>query len=161
MHPNEKLIEKFYACFQKRDHQGMAECYHDEVEFSDMVFIGLKSARAKAMWQMLCERGKDLEITVSGISADAHLGKAHWEARYTFSATGRKVHNQIDATFQFADGKIIKHQDAFDLWKWARLALGLKGILLGWLPAVQAAIRKEAGKNLEGFIEKQKSLFRN
>lgn len=61
------------------------------------------------MWQMLCERGKDLDITVSGIHADAHRGKAHWEARYAFSATGRKVHNKIDATFQFADGKILKH----------------------------------------------------
>jgi len=154
MHPNEKLIQKFYTCFQKRDHQGMAACYHDEVEFSDAVFIGLKGARAKGMWRMLCERGKDLEIAVSGISADAHSGKAHWEARYTFSATGRKVHNKIDAAFQFADGKIIKHQDSFDLWKWARMALGLKGILLGWLPAVQTAIRKEAGKNLENFMKK-------
>jgi len=154
MHPNEKLIQKFYTCFQKRDHQGMAACYHDEVEFSDAVFIGLKGAHAKGMWRMLCERGKDLEIAVSGISADAHSGKAHWEARYTFSATGRKVHNKIDAAFQFADGKIIKHQDSFDLWKWARMALGLKGILLGWLPAVQTAIRKEAGKNLENFMKK-------
>jgi ketosteroid isomerase-like protein len=154
MHPNEKLIEKFYACFQKRDHQGMAACYHDEVEFSDAVFIGLKGARAKAMWGMLCERGKDLAIEVSGISADADSGKAHWEARYTFSATGRKVHNKIDAAFQFADGKIINHRDSFDLWKWARMAFGLKGILLGWLPAVQTAIRKEAGKNLESFMKK-------
>lgn len=154
MHPNEKLIQNFYACFQKRDYAGMAACYHDEVEFSDMVFINLKGKRAKAMWQMLCERGKDLEITVSGIHAEAHRGQAHWEARYTFSATGRKVHNKIDATFQFAEGKILKHQDSFDLWKWARMALGLKGIILGWLPAVQTAIRKEASKNLEKFIGK-------
>lgn len=157
MHPNEKLIQNFYACFQKRDAMGMAACYHDEVEFSDMVFIGLKGARAKAMWHMLCERGKDLSITVSDIHADAQHGRAHWEAQYTFSATGRKVHNKIDATFHFADGKIRQHRDVFDLWRWARMALGFKGIVLGWLPAIQAAIRKEALKNLETYIEKSLS----
>ena len=154
MHPNETLIQKFYACFQKRDYQGMAECYHDEGEFSDAVFVKLKGSRAKAMWRMLCERGKDLEITVTGIRADDKEGKAHWEARYTFSQTGRKVHNKIDALFQFVNGKIIEHQDSFGLWKWAGMALGVKGILFGWLPSVQAAIRKETDKSLQNFVNK-------
>ncbi|MCG3119143.1 MAG: hypothetical protein ALAOOOJD_01474 [bacterium] len=154
MHPNEELIQKFYTCFGKRDARGMAECYHEEAEFSDPVFPGLKGTRAKAMWRMLCERGKDLEITVTGIHADEQNGKAHWEAKYTFSQTGRKVHNQIDASFRFARGKIIAHLDAFDFWKWTRMALGIKGVLFGWMPSVQARIRSEAGKSLEAFINK-------
>lgn len=153
--PNEQLIQKFYASFQRRDAQGMAACYHDEVEFSDAVFTHLHGAQAKAMWRMLCERGKDLEITVSGIRADEHTGKAHWEARYTFSQTGRRVHNKIDAAFQFANGKIISHRDTFDLWRWTRMALGVKGILFGWLPSVQSKIRREANKGLELFINKK------
>jgi len=151
---NERLIQKFYACFQQRDAPGMAECYHDEVEFSDAVFTHLRGTRAKAMWRMLCERGQDLEVTVSGIRADERTGNAHWEACYTFSQTGRKVHNKIDATFQFAQGKIIKHQDVFDLWRWTRMALGVKGIFFGWLPSVQAKIRAEANKSLEIFVNK-------
>jgi len=154
MHPNENLVQKFYACFQKHDHQGMAACYHDEIEFSDPVFADLKGAKAKAMWRMLCERGKDLEITVTGIHADDQTGRAHWEARYTFSQTGRKVHNKIDAVLQFRSGKIIKHQDTFDLWRWARMALGVKGLLFGWMPSVQAKIRSAANKGLEIFISK-------
>lgn len=154
MHKNEVLIENFYKAFQKRDSAAMNSCYSDEIEFSDKVFIGLKGSKAKAMWKMLCERGKDLEITFSDISADDKKGKAHWEAKYTFSQTGKKVHNVIDATFEFHNGKIIKHQDSFDLWRWASMALGLKGLLIGWLPPVQEAIRKEASKNLEAFIRK-------
>ena len=154
MTPNEQLIQKFYTCFQQRDAQGMVSCYHDEVEFSDAVFTHLQGAQAKAMWRMLCERGKDLEITVSGIRADEHTGAAHWEARYTFSQTGRRVHNKIAASFQFRGGKIVKHNDKFDLWRWARMALGAKGLLLGWLPSVQAKIRREANKSLELFINK-------
>src|SRR5215467_14306106 len=154
MHPNEELIQQFYKCFQNRDYKGMAECYHDDIEFSDAVFTDLKGNKAKAMWQMLCERATDLDITVSNIEADEKQGRAHWEAIYTFSKTGRKVHNKIEADFQFREGKIIKHKDRFDLWKWAGMALGIKGQILGWLPTVQGAIRKEASSNLEKYIKR-------
>jgi ketosteroid isomerase-like protein len=105
-HRNEELVRDFYTCFANRDARGMAACYHRDVEFSDEVFIELEGARAKAMWQMLCERGKDLKIEFRDIQADDSTGRAHWEAWYTFSPTGRRVHNQIDARFEFRGGKI-------------------------------------------------------
>ena len=43
--------------------------------------------------------------------------------------TGNAVLNRIDARFTFRDGKIIRHEDSFDLWKWAGQALGMKGKL--------------------------------
>lgn len=153
MNSNEKLIEQFYSCFQKRDAQGMQACYDANAEFSDPVFQNLKGKQVPAMWRMLCERGKDLKIEFNGIHADELSGKAHWEATYTFSATGRQVHNKIDASFEFKDGKIIRHRDRFDLWKWTRMALGFKGLLLGWTPLVQNAVRKQAIQSLEKFIK--------
>ncbi|MEW5848714.1 MAG: nuclear transport factor 2 family protein [Myxococcota bacterium] len=153
MHPNEALIDSFYKAFQKKDHAAMAACYHPDVEFSDAVFQGLKGERAKAMWHMLCERGKDLSITYGGIKADDEKGEAWWDARYTFSGTGRPVLNQIKARFRFKDGKIIQHEDTFDLWKWTGMALGLKGKLLGWTPLVQNTVRKMAQKGLDKFME--------
>lgn len=151
MHPHAQLIEAFYKAFQKRDADTMASCYHPQIEFSDPVFQDLRGPRAGAMWKMLCERAKTLSIEYSGIHADDKTGRAHWDARYEFSATGRNVLNRIDARFEFADGKIIKHTDSFDLWKWAGMALGPKGKLLGWLPPVKNAIRKQAMKGLESF----------
>lgn len=88
MHTNAELIKKFYTSFANRDPAGMAECYHSKVEFSDPVFPDLKGSRAAAMWKMLCERGKDLKIEFRDIDADDSSGRAHWEAWYTFSATG-------------------------------------------------------------------------
>ena len=71
-----------------------------------------------------------------------------------FSTTGRKVHNVIDAMFGFQDGKIIRHNDHFDLWRWTRMALGTSGILLGWSPVVQNKVRETAQHGLEIFIAK-------
>lgn len=153
MHPNEKLIETFYTAFQKRDAQAMRDCYDAAAEFSDPVFQNLKGPQVQAMWRMLCERGKDLTIEFNAIQADDRAGKAHWEAMYTFSATGRKVHNRIDASFEFKNGKIVRHTDVFDLWRWTRMALGFKGILLGWTPFVQNAVRKQAMRSLSKFME--------
>ncbi len=104
------------------------------------------------MWHMLCERGKDLEITYSEVEADDQKGKAHWEAVYTFSQTGRKVHNKIDAEFEFRDGKIIRHTDRFSFRKWSAMALGPIGVLLGWSSFLKAKVRNTAGRSLKAFI---------
>src|SRR5689334_36845 len=155
MHPNAKIIEDFYAAFGKKDAEGMLAFYDGAVEFSDPVFPRLKGEEAFGMWRMLCERAQDFSLEASGIEANDTSGKAHWEAHYTFSATGRKVHNRIDARFTFKDGKIIRHQDSFDLWAWAGMALGLKGRLLGWTPFVQGAIRKQADAVLSAMLKKR------
>ena len=145
------LIERFYAAFGCRDAPGMLACYHHDVTFSDPVFPALDAHGVATMWSMLCERGKDLSVAVSGVEADRVKGRAHWVARYTFSATGRPVTNRIDAAFDFRDGVIVRHVDRFDLWRWAAMALGAKGSFLGWLPPVRAAIRAQAARSLEAF----------
>ncbi len=156
MHPNARTIETFYTSFGKRDAEGMIACYAPDVEFSDPVFPALKGDEVFAMWRMLCGRAADLRVEASGIDADDTSGRAHWEAYYTFSQTGQKVHNRIDATFTFRDGRIVRHADRFDLRAWAGMALGLKGKLLGWAPPVQNAIRKNADQGLRAFIAKQR-----
>ncbi len=157
MHPNEALIEKFYQSFDRKDHPGMMACYHAEVEFSDPVFQALEAGQARAMWQMFIERGKDLKMNYSQVKAEDQHGSANWDAFYTFSGTGRPVHNAITSIFTFKDGLIIGHHDRFDLWKWAGMALGLKGRLLGWSPPVQSAIRRQARATLEQYMAKSKT----
>jgi hypothetical protein len=106
------------------------------------------------MWRMLCERGKDLKIEFRDIEADNSSGRAHWEAWYTFSATGRPVHNKIDARFEFRDGKIVRHRDSFDFRAWASQALGPVGRLLGSSGYLKNRVRAQAEKNLAGFLRK-------
>jgi ketosteroid isomerase-like protein len=149
---NAALIDRFYEAFARRDHATMAACYAPDATFSDPVFQDLEGVEVTAMWRMLCERGTDLEIVHEAVESDGDRGAAHWEADYTFSATGRRVHNSIDARFRFRDGLIEEHVDHFDLWSWARQALGPVGILLGWTPPVQNRIRAQANENLRAFM---------
>jgi limonene-1,2-epoxide hydrolase len=151
MHPHAELIRAFYAAFQRRDHAAMAAWYAPRATFSDPVFPALAGWQIGAMWRMLCERATDLEIELGTVVADASRGSAHWEATYTFSATGRRVHNVIEASFQFAGDVVQHHTDAFDLYAWTRQALGLKGVLLGWSAPVQKAIRSQAARGLAAF----------
>ena len=147
-HPNAAMIARFYDALARHDAATMIACYAPDATFSDPVFPALDAEGVAAMWQMLCARGKDLEVVASDIDADAGAGRAHWVATYTFSATGRRVENRIDARFTFRDGRIVRHEDRFDLRRWLRQALGWKGALLGWLPAVQRATRSQAAKAL-------------
>lgn len=150
-HANAELIKRFYQAFQQLDSETMAICYAEDVRFSDPVFTDLRGRAAGDMWRMLCARAQDFSLTFDGVEADDQQGRARWVATYLFSQTGNTVVNQIEARFVFRDGKIAEHHDRFDLWRWASQALGIKGLLLGWAPFVQKAIRQQAAKGLAAF----------
>jgi len=152
MHPHEQLIETFYTSFQKLDAEAMVRCYHPDIRFSDPVFPDLSKAEVGAMWKMLCSQAKDFDLTFAAVEADDQKGKAHWEARYTFSATGRRVHNKIEAEFGFQAGKIVRHVDTFDFRKWSSMALGPVGFLLGWTPLLRKKVQTQARQRLAGFM---------
>lgn len=152
MHPNAELITRFYEAFQRRDAAAMAACYHPDVEFTDEVFVDLRGERAGGMWAMLCERGKDLRIEFRDVKADDTTGSAHWDAWYTFSATGRSVVNHVDASFEFRDGTIVRHRDRFDFHAWAGQALGVPGKLLGWTGFLRNKVQRQGAKGLDAFM---------
>ena len=155
-HPNAELIQRFYEAFQRRDAEAMAACYADDIVFSDPAFGELRGERARDMWRMLVQRAREFSLTFGEVDANEETGSAQWVARYRFGQTGRMVVNRIEARFVFRDGLIVEHRDSFDLWRWARQALGLKGAVLGWTPFVQSAIRAKAGRGLDEFRAKRR-----
>lgn len=144
---SEDVIRRFYDAFAARDGEAMARCYSDAVVFSDPAFPHLVGEQARDMWRMLTQRAKDFSLTYEITGP----GRVHWEARYLFSATGRRVHNVIDATVEVEGGLIVKHTDAFDFWRWSRQALGAPGVLLGWSSFLQRQVQGKAAQGLEQF----------
>ncbi len=148
---NAATMQRLYAAFAKRDGKDMAACYHDDASFSDPVFPDLHGGDIGRMWRMLCKGAEDLTIVASCVAKGDDAGTAQWEARYTFGATGRKVHNVIRAQFTFKDGLILAHRDQFSFWRWSSQALGFKGKLLGWTPIVKRKVRAQARRRLDAF----------
>lgn len=147
------LITQFYEAFAELDAEKMVDCYHQDIVFEDPAFGRLQGQRAMNMWRMLCQsqQGKDFKVTYNDVGARDNIGVASWEAHYTFSKTGRKVHNKIKATFEFEDGKIIKHTDEFDLHRWARQALGIQGLLIGWTGFFRKKLQAQTNRLLDKF----------
>lgn len=148
----EDLVQQFYTAFAKKEYNTMSALYHPEATFYDPVFLELNALQVKAMWHMLCLLGGDLEINHERIAGFDNSASVIWHAYYSFSKTGRFVHNIVRARFTFRDNLIYRHEDDFDLWRWSRMALGLSGLLLGWSAPVQNKIRKFAEANLQQFI---------
>ena len=150
---NKTTIERFYEAFDKHDGATMAACYAPEgARFDDPVFPGLRGDEPGAMWRMLTGRADDLRVQLVEHDADDASGSARWLADYTFTQTGRKVHNDVRARFRFADGLIAEHDDEFGFYAWARQALGPPGLLLGWTPMLHAKVQKQARAGLDEFI---------
>lgn len=156
MNINEQTIHRFYTAFQERNYEVMQDCYADEAKFSDEAFQNLNASQVRAMWKMLCLRGKDLQLEFTDVKADDTRGSCQWTARYTFSKTGRRVENKIAASFVFKDGKIIDHVDSFDFYKWIKQAIGPVGMLLGWTGFFQNKVRATAMASLHDFIKSER-----
>lgn len=162
MHPNAQTLQRFYAAFAQLDHATMQACYAPDATFDDEAFSLKGREQIGGMWRMLATAtrkngAENWKLESSGIEADDKGGRAHWEAHYIFSATGRKVHNIIDGTFTFTpEGLIATHRDRFNFWNWSRQALGTPGLLLGWSPSLKRKVRSTAAGNLAKFLAQEK-----
>ncbi|MBK9220791.1 MAG: nuclear transport factor 2 family protein [Saprospiraceae bacterium] len=149
---NLECIKHFYNCFTKADIEGMLSCYHEHIEFEDPAFGKLYGLDVSKMWRMLIIRSKgQLQISYQNAIANDKTGSVQWKAEYEFSQTGRKIVNNITAHFEFQNGKIIKHSDHFNLWKWTQQAFGWKGYLFGWTSFMKNKIRKQTNTLLNKF----------
>jgi ketosteroid isomerase-like protein len=151
---NREVIRRLYEAMDAHDGDAMAACYAPDASFEDPVFGQLSGAEAGNMWRMLTSRSKDLRVELAEHEAEGERGSARWIARYTFTPTGRRVTNDIRASFHFRDGLIVEHVDRFSFYRWARQALGPMGILLGWAPPLRLALRRRALEDLERFSRK-------
>ncbi|GAA4351066.1 nuclear transport factor 2 family protein [Variovorax defluvii] len=155
---NEDTIQRLYQAFSRLDADTMAACYAPDARFDDEAF-SLRGAReVGGMWKMLCEatraKGADVwQLRWRDVQADGSTGRAHWDAHYRFSTTGRIVDNAIDSEFRFTpEGLIAQQRDRFDFWAWSRQALGAPGLLLGWTPLLHHKVRANAAKNLATYL---------
>jgi len=147
------IISQFYEAFKQQNAEKMKGLYHEKVVFNDPAFKNLNYQEVTNMWSMLLERSNgELEIEYHSVTEDQNKAECNWEAKYKFSATKRPVHNIIHAKMEFENGKIIRHDDAFNFWRWSSMALGVPGKLLGWSPMLKNKVQKMARQSLTKYM---------
>ena len=142
------VLDRFYTAFSKKDWAAMNACYHPQARFSDPVFPDLDARAVQAMWRMLLSASGAMRASFRLAEENDVMGACEWEAFYTFSKTGRAVHNIIRSEFEFRDGLIFRQRDHFNFWRWSRQALGASGLFLGWTPLVKNKVRAAAAAGL-------------
>jgi len=149
MHPNSQLLDRLFKGLDRHDHCAMASCYRPDAMFRDIAFDLRGSQQIHAMWHMICET--DIRATFHVVHADDFAGRVQLCDDYTFSSTGRKVHNVIESHFRFSDRLIVDHRDSCDARVWAKMALGgASGFLAGRFRYLRAW---KAKRMLQTFIE--------
>jgi ketosteroid isomerase-like protein len=147
MNPNAVLLQRLFTSLDQHDHAAMADCYHREATFRDIAFDLSGKKEIHAMWHMICEG--DIRTKFAIVDANNSSGRVNVVDDYTFTATGRKVHNIIDSRFQFRDGVIVKHEDFCDARQWAAMAVGgVGGFLAGRFRILR---ERKARKKLDAF----------
>ena len=149
---NRALIERLYDALDRGDGEAMTACYAEDARFEDPAFGELRGDQIGAMWRMLTSRATDLSVELPSHDADEETGRANWVATYTFTATGRRVVNDIQAGFKFRDGLIADHVDQFSFRRWASQAFGLGGNAIALLPPLRTRARRTALAQLADYM---------
>ncbi len=154
MNNDERLVERFFTAFKKLDANGMNACYSNDIAFYDPMFELLRGDEARAMWQMLCKNAKEFSLEFDSIkNMEDGYYTCNWQAKYKFSATGRRVVNNGKAHMKIENGLITEHSDGWSLAKWSAQAIGLPGKFFGWAGFFRRRLKNNARRNLLNFIQ--------
>jgi ketosteroid isomerase-like protein len=149
------LVKRFYDAFARLDSEAMMDCLHPEITFSDPFFPNLRKGQVFEMWRMLiasaARQPDDFKLSYEFVFLEDRKAQVHWQASYRYGGR-RKVHNKVLATFTFWDGLIVRHVDGFNFYAWARQALGLLGLGLGWNGKFRASVQAAAAKQLSVYM---------
>jgi len=144
------LIERLYNALDRHDHETMASRYHAAATFRDIAFDLRGRTRIHAMWHMICLT--DIRASFVVLDSTATSARVKLIDEYTFTDTGRRVRNEIESRFEFADGVIVEHVDDCDPHLWAAMAFGRT---LGFIPGRVRMLRSlKARLLLRAFIRK-------
>jgi ketosteroid isomerase-like protein len=146
---SEALVRRWFDALARLDGEALAACYHPSASFSDPLFPDLRGARVGWRWRLLARGATDMRVSYDILGGDERKALVRWRARWRLAGSGRAVANEVESTFTFWDGRIVRQVDAFDFWRWSRSSLGPAGWLLGWIPALRRAAGRRALQQLD------------
>ncbi|KIM24981.1 hypothetical protein M408DRAFT_331453 [Serendipita vermifera MAFF 305830] len=157
-HSGQELVERYLAAYKAGDLQAMEACMDPEFTFSDPAFPHLDTKHAKGMFAMFINNRDTNKMEVEYTDIKKGTNDLTYTATYTvkYLFAGRPVTNVIRPTFTISPttNLLLTQVDDFPFYPWARQALGLPGLLLGWSGYLQGKVQQTAGSRLEHSMKK-------
>ena len=151
MNQNEATIHRFFTAYQNKEYTTMQNCYSKDAVYNSPIYGLINAEHVKAMWEMICKTNEEESLHFEKIELlDHEYTTCDWSLAYYY--TNRRINNKIKSYLRLENGLIIEHTDAFDLYKWSRMAFGLTGLLIGWSKFFQKKIQKSTRNKLSEFI---------
>lgn len=140
-----QTIQKLYEALSNKNHVAMSALYHPQASFTDGIF-NVKGKKIEGMWHFMGTIAQDFSLKVNSIEEKGDHFEVKWESFYKLGENN--IHNVLQTKIKFQNNQIIDQQDSFSFYRIASQTGGLKGRLLGWLPAAKEAIK---GKMVAAF----------
>lgn len=148
-----QVTEHFFGALQRHDVDALVRFYAHEAEFFHPLLGRLTQLQVSAAWRRFVQLTPDLSVRFRIEQVGPGAAEASWTQSYLFHLTGRRV--SVSGTSQFLLGRqggrlqIIKQIDQCDRRQWSRQALGMKGLLLSFVPGWRTFVENELRLTLD------------
>jgi hypothetical protein len=146
------VTECLFSALRSRNAAAAAACYDKAGVFSSPFIGEVRGGALEPLWRAIFAATRD--NTLSFTIVDLGLTSARVEGLTTYSlvASGRSVTSMFDSVLHIRDRRVLRHDDTFDAWSWARMAFGPTGLMLGWSKAWQRQIGQDVRASLDAAV---------
>ncbi|MFA5899664.1 MAG: nuclear transport factor 2 family protein [Hyphomicrobium sp.] len=129
------VTEGLFLALRRRDATGVAACYDQDAVFSSPIIGDVRGADVEALWRAIFAATCDSTLSFTIVDLGLTSARVEGIAKYSLLASGRSVTSRFNSALHIRDLRVMQHDDNFDAWAWASMALGPTGLLLGWSKA--------------------------
>ncbi|MCZ7594930.1 MAG: nuclear transport factor 2 family protein [Hyphomicrobium sp.] len=127
-----QLTERLFSALQRRDAQAAAACYHDDASFSAPIIGEVEGRNVEALWRTIFAATQNSALNFGVVDVGLTTARVEGVLAYSFISSGRGVISRFESVLHIRDQLVVRHEDTFDAWNWARMAFGSEGLMFGW-----------------------------
>jgi SnoaL-like domain len=141
--------DQLFTAIACQDAAAIQNAYADNAELRHAIVGSLSGPDIKTAWRRFLARTPDLTLSFQICHAGVATAEIVWTLQHRFFENNRPI--VIDGTtlLRFSEGRIAFQRDSFSRRDWFRQALGLKGLILSFIPGWSKFLEFEVRRSLD------------
>lgn len=117
-----------------------------------MMSFSLNYREILALWYSSMKPDMDLKVKVDSIEQHQDFVVTNWTISYTITSINKRITLDEIGRFEFEDGLIVRHTDAYSFYSWCTQAFGVAGMLASWSNWLRNKVRNQAYSSINANI---------